>query len=505
MKNLAREFMGRFHGLERAYGTYDLRKKSSRRGNKILGKPSTVHRKVTVELWKDHLEGKNGVGIVPIRDDSTCYFGAIDIDIYKDLNIKKIVKEINEQDLPLIPCRSKSGGVHCFTFVNEPIPALLMRDKLSDFSALLGFGDAEIFPKQTEILSDRGDIGQWINMPYYNHKKTDRYGFNEDLSPMTAIEFLELIDKIILTAKEFNAFTVNLISDVSDGPPCLQYLITKGFSAGTRNDGLFNIAVYLRKSNPDHWEELVDEYNVKYMKPALSSQEIRAIIKSVSRREYNFTCEKAPLKAYCNITQCRMRQHGVGQLVGMPQLTGLTKFDSRPPIWFLDVDGGGRLELTTEELQSQGKFQKRCMEGLNQMPPTIKGTAWQNLIQSLLENVVLIEAPMDASPRGMLFEYLERFCTSRAQAREKDEILMGKPWTDDNYHYFRIVDFMAYLERQRFKEFKVNKICSMLREHGGEHKFFKLKGKGVNVWKVPEFAVQDEKFDVPKFKDEEVF
>ena len=24
----------------------------------------------------------------------------------------------------------------------------------------------------------------------------------------------------------------------------------------------------------------------------------------------------------------------------------LTKFDTEPPIWFLDVDGGGRLELT---------------------------------------------------------------------------------------------------------------------------------------------------------------
>lgn len=498
--------MTRFHGLDRAYGTYNLkRSKTVKKGQKVMGEAITIEGQVNMQLWKDHLEGRNGIGIVPIRDDSTCFFGAVDIDLYQGLDIKKIIKDIKDQELPLVPCRSKSGGVHLFCFVHEPVPAIMMKDKLAAFAATLGFGDSEIFPKQSEILAERGDVGQWINMPYFNHTKTDRYGFKKTLGAMDAREFLKAIDKVWFLAKEFEAFTVHVLSDISDGPPCLQHLITKGFSAGSRNDGLFNVAVYLKKANPDDWKELVDDYNARYFHPTLSTGEVTQILRSLERKEYNFTCEKPPIKSYCNLSLCRSRAHGVGQLTGMPQLTGLTKYDSNPPIWFVDVDGGGRLELTTEDLQLQGRFQKKCMEALNQMPPGIKATTWQGLIQALLENVIIIEAPIDASPIGLLLEYLERFCTQRAQARTKDELLLSKPWTQGDWHYFRIIDFMQFLERNRFKEFKVNRICSILKELGGEHFFFHIKGKGLNAWKIPIFAAQTEPFSTPNFDEEEVF
>ena len=151
------------------------------------------------------------------------------------------------QDLPLVPCRSKSGGIHCFAFVKEAVPAALMKEKLGMFAALLGFGKSEIFPKQTEILAERGDIGQWINIPYFNYKETDRYAYDKKARKLSIEEFFKVIDKVWFSAADFNAFTVTLMSEITDGPPCLQTLITKGFSPGTRNDGLFNLAVYLKK------------------------------------------------------------------------------------------------------------------------------------------------------------------------------------------------------------------------------------------------------------------
>lgn len=501
--NYTKNFMKIFRGHDRAYGTYTI-KKSMAHGDKVLGKGHTIHKPVTEEIWKDHLEGRKAIGIIPIRDDSTCFWGAIDIDIYKGLNIKKILSDINKNDLPLIPCRSKSGGLHCFCFVKEYVQASLMREKLSDFAALLGFGDSEIYPKQSEVLSERGDMGQWINIPYFNYKETDRYALKKTGKAMTIDEFLTVVNTIWLPKKEFEAFTINIVSTITDGPPCLQYLITKGFSPGTRNEGLFNIAVYLKKS-VNNWEDVVDDYNEKYIDPSLHSNEVLAIIKSVRRKDYNYTCEKSPFKNHCNISLCRSREHGVGHLTGMPQLTSLTKYDSRPPVWFIDVEGGGRLELTTEELQSQQRFQKRCMEVLNQMPPTVKMNIWTSMIQILLESVTIIEAPADASPKGLFFEYVERFCTSRAQAREKDEILLGKPWTHKNNHYFRIADLMSYLERIRFKDYKVNKICSILQERGGKSVFFNLKGKGLHVWEIPAFIVQNEEFDTPDIENNEAF
>jgi hypothetical protein len=307
-----------------------------------------------------------------------------------------------------------------------------------------------------------------------------------------------------MSSKEFAAFTVNIVSDVSNGPPCLQHILTQGFSTGSRNDGMFCLAVYAKKAYPDTWKGMLDDYNVKYITPPLSSQEVQNIVKSLDKKEYNYTCDKNPMKSHCDLQLCRTREFGVGMMAGFLQLTGLTKYDSRPPVWFVDVDGGGRLELSTEDLQQQSKFQKRCMEALNTMPPIFKPNIWQGMIQALLETTVVIEAPADASSKGLLFNYLERFCTSRAQAREQDELLLGKPWTDAGFHYFRMVDFMSYLDRHRFYDFKVNHVSSIVKDYGGEHSFMKFKGKGINIWKIPEFEKQTEQFDIPEH-GEDVF
>lgn len=506
MINFVQQLMERFKGLDRAYGLYNLNKtrEVKRIGTKILGKPSTVVGFVDEELWKKHVDGIVGIGIVPIMDDSRCYFGAIDIDVYSGLDLAKVAKEIKKLDLPLVPCRSKSGGVHCFAFVKEPVPASIMREKLMLFASVLGYGGTEIFPKQVEILADRGDIGQWINMPYFNAEDTDRYGIDIDGSKLSCEAFIREIDKVRMTYLEFNAFTVSMADEIEDGPPCLQHLLTQHFQTGSRNDGLFNLAIYLKKAFPDNWESVLDDYNIRFVDPPLPSSDVLNVVKSIRKKDYNYTCSKAPIKQHCNVSLCRARKYGIGGISGLLQLTGLTKFNSQPPIWFVDVDGGGRMELSTEDLQSQTRFQRRCMETLNMMPPALPTAAWQRSIQTLMENVNIIEASIDSSPKGLLFEYLERFCTSRVQGRSKEEILLGKPWTDDGFHYFRLSDFYAYLERSRFKDFKINQISSMIREYGGESQFIKLKGKGLNIWKIPAFDMQTEDFDEPFIEDKEV-
>ena len=78
----------------------------------------------------------------------------------------------------------------------------------------------------------------------------------------------------------------------------------------------------------------------------------------------------------------------------------LTKFKTDPPIWFLDVDGGGRLELTTDDLQIQKRFQRRCIDCLNIMPTKIKENDWASMVNTLLEKCNIIEAPPDSSLGG---------------------------------------------------------------------------------------------------------
>jgi hypothetical protein len=352
-------------------------------------------------------------------------------------------------------------------------------------------------------LSERGDVGGWINAPYFDVKDTKRYAVDSKGKKLTLEQFLKYAEGRRMTAAEFEAFTVTVLSDISDGPPCLQLLITQGFSRGSRNDGLFNLAVYLKKMNPDQWPSLVDDYNVKYMDPPLSSEEVQSIVKSLQRKDYSYTCDRPPVKAFCNKTMCRMRKFGLDPVAGMPALTGLTKYNTTPPLWFMDIEGGGRLELSTDDMQNQLRFQRRCMDSLNMMPPQITKNRWNAIVQGLLENVTVIEAPVDASPQGQMLEHLEQFCTGKAAARVRDELLLGKPWTHEGRHYFRLRDLLAYLERQRFREMPTNKITSLIKEMGGDHHAYNLKGKGVNCWSVPEFKQQSETFDTPKIEGDD--
>lgn len=499
--------MDLFDGLDRAYGTYLVNSTEQRAsGKKVVGKVVTVQGVVNYDLWLSHLIGDQGIGIVPIKDNSCCRFGAIDIDVYTGLDVPKIVSEITRNGYPVMPVRSKSGGLHLYLFTNEDVPATLIKEKLQMIAAALKHGDAEIFPKQSEILSERGDIGQWINMPYENYLSTARYCFASDgITALPIDVFISKAKSIRLSKKELELYSIKLAEDISDGPPCLQTLITKGFPAGSRNDGLFNLAIYLKKRDPGNWESQLDTANQKHCMPALSSSEITMIVNSMKKKDYNYACSKSPLKGCCNMPLCRAREYGIGGLIGMPELTGLTKYDSNPPIWFIDVEGGGRMELCTEDLQIQSRFQRKCMEHLNQMPPPIKPPIWQAIVQKLLENVTIIEAPTDASPKGIMFEYLEKFCTGRAQAKDEDEILLGRPYTIDGYHWFRMLDFAQFLERNRFKELKQNAICAMIRDIGGDNRFLNIKGKGVHVWVIKEFKQQIDSFKTPEIKEEQHF
>ena len=497
MSDLAARFMALFDGLERSYGVFDVNGSRERDGKKT-GKVTSLQNKVTEDVWRSHLKGKQSIGIVPIKDDSTCYFGAIDIDVYLEDTLKKTAKKIQELKLPLIPCRTKSGGVHCWLFLTEAAPAALVQRKLREMASALGHGRSEIFPKQTEVLPDRGDIGSWINMPYFNGVEGGRYAVRPGGETMPIEEFVQTAELLRVTPKELaDLANEKKSSDLGDGPPCLQHLISQGFPAGTRNSGLYNLGVYAKKAHPDAWEPLVEQYNIKWMMPPLGSTEVKDVVKSLKKKDYQYTCTQNPIVNFCNSAVCRGRKYGVGDHAGMPVITGLTKFNSAPPIWFADIEGGGRLELETPELQSQFHFQRRCMESLNCMPPVMNAKAWQAMVQSLLEDVTVIDAPVDATQKGQLSEMVEKYCTQRAQAMAKDEIRLGKPFTDVGRHCFTMAGILSFLERHKFK-FQLNELTMFLKNDlGAEHHFSNFKGRGTNYWSVPEFTASVVDLDSP--------
>ena len=87
---------------------------------------------MTDELWQAHLDGEGpSLGIIPIMADNTSRWGCIDIDTYP-IDYRKIINSIRTLQLPLVPCRSKSGGLHIFLFRKKPIAAQLIRAQLRE-------------------------------------------------------------------------------------------------------------------------------------------------------------------------------------------------------------------------------------------------------------------------------------------------------------------------------------------------------------------------------------
>ena len=115
------KFKSIFLGLEIAYGQYQPGERGD--NGKQKGKAFIVRGQVTDELWSNHLEGKGpALGIIPITEDNSCRWGCIDIDEY-NFDHTSFIKSIRDHKLPLIVCRSKSGGAHVFLFTKENIPA----------------------------------------------------------------------------------------------------------------------------------------------------------------------------------------------------------------------------------------------------------------------------------------------------------------------------------------------------------------------------------------------
>lgn len=491
----AARMMSLFEGYSGAHGTHGGTSRSDAKGGKLEIKRTarTVREPVTEEIWREHLLGKRPLGIIPIREDHTCMWGCIDVDKY-DLNLGDTVKNLREMDLPLVVCRSKSGGAHIFLFLSKPAPAEEIRATLRQLAASLGWGDCEVFPKQSQIIMDRGDLGNWLNMPYLDSDATDRYGVKDTGMGMTLHEFLAEaeqrrteLDKVkIKRRRSGNKKDMPNAPGFEDAPPCLQHLVAMGFPEGGRNTGLFAMGVYLKKKYEIDWKERLEVINRENISPPLPSEEVAGILKSLERKDYSYTCKDVPLKNFCNSTLCRTRKYGVGGGGMFPVVTGLSKLETEPPVWFLDIEDH-RIELNTRQLLNYKEFQIACADKITVMFMNMKADTWSEMIGLAMSTANIIEAPVESSTLGHFMELLEEFCTNRHSAQTKDEIILGKPWYDEaaGRYYFRLRDLMNHLEVKKFQIWGRNVVSARLDEMGGRH-FFNIKSTGVNTYWVPD-------------------
>jgi len=472
---------------------------------KSNGNMSTVLSPALKEDYRKHLEGEVGLGLIPVSENGTCYFGAIDIDI-DTIDHIDLYKKVSKRKLPLSICRSKSGGAHLIVFFKEPYPATQAQSILRKWAGVLGYpSKTEIFPKQTK--STVSTVGNWINLCYFNANNTVRYAIGNNGS-LSIEEFLDSI--VYYTGKESvdEGLSEDLIQ-IGEMPPCLKEITGEGIPAGTRNVTLFNFGLFYKKSSPNGWQDKLRYYNQNHCSPPLASREVEALIKSLSDRQYQYQCNESPLCDHCDRKTCLTLQYGIGNKTWQDEnnfdemvATNLRKILTDPPTYILEVNGKD-LHLESDQFRQFDKLRKRIFEVHDAIIRPIKQQQWDQQLRILLANKINIQAPEDASHYGSITSKIDDFLSLVDRSKNREDLLRGMPILEGGKILFQVGFLQKYLIGQ--KVFIENQdLFSALHRRNCGSDTIRIKGKVIRAWSIPVELVnrQSEDYTESKFEEE---
>lgn len=496
MQTKVARFKEIFSGGDHAHGVWD----------KDTGDCQTIHSPASDQDYEDHLSGVRGLGLVPVRRDGTCRFGAIDIDV-DTIDHAQLRQKVKKRGMPLNVCRSKSGGAHLYLVAPEPgVPATKIITLLKRWAALLGYPRAEVFPKQARI--SKSNLGNWINAPYFAGDKTTRYCVDDE----GALTLLEFFDRVQLYdgSESVDESIANELVKIGEMPPCLASMTKEGLPEGGRNQGLLNFGIFYRKSNPNGWEDLVVRHNQLYVKPPLPNREVQTLIKQVGKHKYQYTCDVEPLCSRCDRKTCLTLPFGVGhkpwEEVGTFDdllCSHLRKVLTDPPSYTLEVNGRD-VTLNTDQFFSFTLFRKRVFESLDLILAPMKQESWEQSIRELLGKKKDVEAPKDASLAGLLQEKVHEYLQMRERAKTKEDLIRDVPVDDGNgMVLFRVSSLKKFLLNQRFERIEPQELFAYLHALGCEYGSMRVLGKVMSVWKYPikHLSEQSEDFNQPNFEN----
>ena len=375
--DLITRFVQLFQGSARSYGQW----------NPKTGKAFAIKEAVALPQYTDHCNGAMGLGLVPISTDNVCIFGVIDVDThgsnsYKDTP-EAIAAKIELLKLPLIACRSKSGGTHCYVFYGKPMAAAFVRAQLHSWATQLGVGTAEIFPKQDRLAP--GALGSWINLPYFDGDATNRYALI-DSKRATFEQFLDAAEAMHAdeTTVDVNAGAF----DFTQAPPCVHKIYTERRGEGHRNLSLFQASIWLKRQYPDEWKQKAEIFNRSAFAKPLDEAEFKKIMQSVAKKDYPYKCKDEPCLSLCDKPLCKTLKFGVRlgpDYANFPPIESVTKANADPPAWYVRIFDT-YITMRTDDLMYFGNFRRRVMERTNQLLPPMKNEDWDACVVDMLKN-----------------------------------------------------------------------------------------------------------------------
>jgi len=500
-----------FAGYDKAYGYTKLKGEISEKG-KNEAKSFTKREPVTDFLWHKHLKGEEpSLGIFPIREDNKCKWGCIDVDVYP-FDHKELINKIIEKKLPLIVFKSKSGGAHVFLFTKEFVPASLIRERLKRMAAILGHAKREIYPKQDYVRFDKNDLPSWLNVPYHGGNNTTRYALDNNGNKLSVEGFFKFYDQKVVSEKDLIQQTI-IQSDTKDendllkgAPPCLITLLKDGIAEGGRNEMMYNVGVYLKKRYPNEWQGKIYVYNEQFMKPPLTSSEMKGLEGSLNKKEYKYKCKQAPIVDFCNSKVCSGREFGVGDDAPVPEIEQIKIFRSQPPIYIVEIDAKP-VEVDDQTLHDPEKFSIACMNQLGQPMLPVGKLPWRKMLRKFMgANLKEIEnvpesSRTDVQLRDLLIDFIYR-----APGKKFEDVKRGLSYSENGFTYFKNEGFWLYLQRSKSWNIPKHRTQKMLGDlFQAKEEVTKLDKKSIRVWKMatPEqdkLEIREEQMKEPPFR-----
>lgn len=444
---------------------------------------------------REHLEGKTGLAIVPLSPENTTSFGVLDIDTYVDQEeLRQIVNLIDKYNMPLVPFRSKSGGLHIYLFFTEKIESVKMIEYMHIFKNILGFGqkNIEIFPKQTSLSNNKGSL---LNAPFYNMLDTKRYLYEENFTPCK--DFMKA-----MTAVKMKQQTVNTIESylnnlpLNDAPPCLQHSYLKS-NTEYRNNYLFSMAVYYKGKMGDDYEKQLTEANNKLTSP-LPVKEVSNIIDSVEKNNYSYRCKDAPLCQYCDKNLCKKRLFGFGaQDVFEFPIEGLTEYKGAESYYIWKVNEKDFYYDSIRDLRNQSIFIEKCLQYLHYAPKQLTGEKWRHVLNTAFKNITVekISGEDDTTEGGEFQHIVMKFCNQTFRAPDKKAISHDQLYFDKskNSYIFKWKALFSYIKRNgELKNMSGGYMQKLLASMGGKKiRYCVKKSVSVRAWEMPKKTLCD--------------
>lgn len=458
IKNVEK-LMTLFQGSTKAHGVYTEMVERDPLKKKVKGKALTISAPPTLKKWMQHVCGECGIGIIPINEENKCWWGVLDID--GEVDHVQLQERIQALNLPLVECLSKSRSAHCFLLLDHPVSAESIRSILEEMASKLGVAGCEIFPKQNTLNIEKGDLGNWLNMPYYNNSRKGVVLEEGQLRELELEEFLPYAYSRRLTQEQWNGLIGTIQKNLDDldavlegAPPCIQYILkTQGICEGNRNKLMYNIAVYCKKKYSDEiFADKVKEIHDKYAENPLSIRELNTVIDSVKGKEYRYQCKDGMLKQFCNSSICVDRENGIDFSTEIKSIKNATRILTTPVIYAVEVEleseRPSKVYVNTDQLFRQDLFRKECSEQLHKTFIPLSAKQWNQLSTNIVNNALNQDPPFDMMEESQLYLALMDYIANRASEDINTLDTDEGVFTDKKKMYFKLNGFRSYLIRR---------------------------------------------------------